>query len=262
MPGADAKQNCPRRALQPCKNPHDTDDMPRFLSAGLTQYELNNYTTKSPPYHVTEDDVSASLHRLFRGPYISGHQPVRGCGGVIAVLYEMHWKGLLRPSWERGIYLSITRVNTSSTTSLAYPISIEVQTASTAACTSAPLPEKSRAPKADAPRLSATTSRYPQHLVSPLPLHRSTRWRLLLVKGSRDTFWCLGAVTRTTTTANQFIVRFLDDPGPIRITLFPDRYNADKSVRCGAWCVQVHRNSSFGRRPHLRLPRRSLRLIK
>ena len=54
-------------------------------------------------------------------------------------------------------------------------------------------------------------------------------------------------MTRTTTTVNQFIVRFLDDPGPIQITLFSDRYNAGQSVRCGAWCVQVHRNSSFVR---------------
>ena len=32
---------------------------------------------------------------------ISSHRSVRGPGGAIAVLYETHWKGLLRPSWER-----------------------------------------------------------------------------------------------------------------------------------------------------------------
>ena len=32
---------------------------------------------------------------------ITGHQSVRGRGGVIAVLYKTHWAGLSKPSWER-----------------------------------------------------------------------------------------------------------------------------------------------------------------
>ena len=108
MPGANAKKRVSVARCKPCPNPDDADDMSRFLPAGLTQYVLNNYTTKSPPYHVTEDDVSDSLHRL-EVEKISGHQSVRGCGGVIAVLHETQWKGLLRPSWEREVGLHHSR---------------------------------------------------------------------------------------------------------------------------------------------------------
>ena len=55
---------------------------------------------KSPPYHVTQDDVSTPLQRL-EVEQITGHQPVRGRGGVIAVLYKTHWSGLSEPSLER-----------------------------------------------------------------------------------------------------------------------------------------------------------------
>ena len=100
LPGIDAKARVSVARCKPCDNPSDLDDMPRFLPAGLTQYVLNRHTTKSPPYHVTEDDVSAEVQRL-EVARIIGHQSVRGRGGVIAVLYEMHWRGLSRPSWER-----------------------------------------------------------------------------------------------------------------------------------------------------------------
>ena len=43
---------------KPCVNPYDSDDVPRQLPAGLTQYVLHAFATKSPPYHVTTDDVS------------------------------------------------------------------------------------------------------------------------------------------------------------------------------------------------------------
>ena len=58
MPGADAPCRVSVVRCKPCANPHDSSDLPRFLPAGLTSYVLNNYTSKSPPYHVTEDDVT------------------------------------------------------------------------------------------------------------------------------------------------------------------------------------------------------------
>ena len=69
---------------------------------------LNTYTIKSPPYHVTEDDVSVPSERL-EVEQITSHRSVRGRGGVIAVLYETHWKGLLQPSWEREMDLQHSR---------------------------------------------------------------------------------------------------------------------------------------------------------
>ena len=105
MPGADAKKRVSVARGKPCKEPHDTNDMQQcFLPAGLTQYVFHLYTTKSPPYHVTADDVTTALQRLVVEK-ISGHQSVRGRGGAIAVLYETHWKDVPRPSWERGMDL-------------------------------------------------------------------------------------------------------------------------------------------------------------
>ena len=68
-----------------CDNRYDSSDKPEYLPAGLIQYVLNNFSKKSPPYHVTQDDVSAPLERL-EVEKITGHQSLRGRGGVIAVL--------------------------------------------------------------------------------------------------------------------------------------------------------------------------------
>ena len=67
--------------------------MPKYLPAGLIQYVLNNFSKKFPPYHVTQDDVSTPLERP-KVERITGHQSVRGRGGVIAVMYETRWTGL------------------------------------------------------------------------------------------------------------------------------------------------------------------------
>ena len=40
---------------------------------------------------------------------ITGHQCVRGRDDAIAVLYETHWSGLLRPTWERELDLQAFR---------------------------------------------------------------------------------------------------------------------------------------------------------
>ena len=40
---------------------------------------------------------------------ITGHQCVRGRGGAIAVLYETHWNGILRPTWEPELDLQAFR---------------------------------------------------------------------------------------------------------------------------------------------------------
>ena len=89
LPGWDARR---RVAIECCKlfaNTHDSSDTSKYLPAGLTQYVLNNCSKKSPPYHVTQDDVSAPRQRLDVAK-ITGHQSVRGRGGVIALLYKTH----------------------------------------------------------------------------------------------------------------------------------------------------------------------------
>ena len=85
LPGSDARRRVATERCKPCANPHDSSDMQQYLPSGLTQYVLNIFPKKSPPYHVTQDDVLALVKRL-EVEKITGHQSVRGRGGAIAVL--------------------------------------------------------------------------------------------------------------------------------------------------------------------------------
>ena len=62
---------------------------------------------------------------------------------------------------------------------------------------------------------------------------------------AQDGLWWLGKISRHAPTPNTFIVRFLDDPGPVRIALSPSRYTTSQDAVRGSWCLQVHRSSSF-----------------
>ena len=108
LSGPAAKPRVTVARCKPCANPYDADDIPRHLPDGLTQYVLHAFATKSPPYHVTTDDVSTPPI-LIDVAKITGRQCVRGRGGVIAVLYETHWNGILRPTWEREMDLQAFR---------------------------------------------------------------------------------------------------------------------------------------------------------
>ena len=106
--GSDARRRVAIERCKPCADPHDCGDLPKYLPAGLTQYVLNNFSKKSPPYHITQDDVSTPLQRL-KVEQITGHRSVRGRGGVIAVVHKTHWAGLSEPSWEREMDLHLSR---------------------------------------------------------------------------------------------------------------------------------------------------------
>ena len=112
LPSSDARRHVTIECFKPCANPHDGNDMLKYLPAGLKkmQYVLNTFPKRSPPYHVTQDDVSVPLQRL-EVEKITGHQSVRGRGGVIAVLYKRHWVGLSEPSWERENDLQLSRTH-------------------------------------------------------------------------------------------------------------------------------------------------------
>ena len=99
-PGADVRRRVSNQRCKPCANDHDRGDMPTYLPAGLPQHVLHTISKNTPPHHATQDDVSTPFQRLEVGNII-GRQSIRGQGGDIAVMYETHRKGLLRPSWER-----------------------------------------------------------------------------------------------------------------------------------------------------------------
>ena len=89
---------------KPCANPYNTGDMPRHLSAGLTQHVLHACATKSPPHHVTTDDAPPPI--LIDGAKITGQQCVSDRGSAIPVLYETHWNEIVRPTLERELDIS------------------------------------------------------------------------------------------------------------------------------------------------------------
>ena len=63
-------------------NPHDRGDMPKYLPAGLTQYVLNNFSKKFPPYRVTQDDVSTPPWEREMDLQLSRHTILRYWAGT------------------------------------------------------------------------------------------------------------------------------------------------------------------------------------
>jgi hypothetical protein len=241
MPGTDAKRRVSVDRCKPCANPHDGDDMPRFLPAGLSQYVLNNYTSKSPPYHVTADDVSAPVHKM-TVEKITGHQSVRGRGGVIAVMYETHWTGLLRPSWEREMDLQHSRHQI-----LLYWAGNPNQHRQTNR-----LYRRMRgAAERELSRLKGGRTSSPGYDFVPRDVWARRFRDTVLPVGAhfwykaQDALWWLGKIAGHTPTPDVFIVRFLDDPGPVKIALSPSRYDTALAAVCGSWCLQLHRSSPF-----------------
>ena len=51
----------------------------------------------------------------------------------------------------------------------------------------------------------------------------------------------------STTEDKVYLVRFLDDPGPIKLPLPPARYATLTGAARGSWCLQVHIASAFPR---------------
>ena len=53
---------------------------------------------------------------------------------------------------------------------------------------------------------------------------------------ARDHHWWLGKISAHTTTVAQYIVRFLDDPGPVKLS--PSRYTTAIGAERDSWCLQ------------------------
>ena len=105
--------SCGHRALQTLRQPPRQRGHAQIPTGGADAARvLNNFSMKSPPYHVTQDDVSTPLQRL-EVEQITGHQSVRGRGGFIAVLYKTLRTGLSKPSWERVMDLHLSRPQSS-----------------------------------------------------------------------------------------------------------------------------------------------------
>jgi len=216
--------------------------LPRFLPAGLTPYVLNSYANKSPPYHVTENDVSTPVERL-EVERISGHQSVRGRGGTMAVLYQTHWKGLLRPSWERELDLQHSKLHI-----LRYWTGSPDQHRQTnrryrAMRIGAATRELARA-KGDRalPSGYSLVSRSTwdrRFAATPLPVGAFFWYK------TQDGLWWLGKISGPPLPSDYYVVRFLDDPGPVKLALPAVRYSTIATAVSGSWCLQVHSGSAL-----------------
>ena len=220
MPGAGARRRVSVQRCKPCANPHDRGDMPKYFPAGLTQYVLNNFSKKSPPYHATYD-VSTPLQRL-EVEKITGHQSARGRGGVIALMYETHWTGLSRPSWEREMDLQLSHDKV-----LRYWAGIPSQHRQTNR-----LYRRMRIGEAQRELSRSSGERFlaPGYsCVSHVDWLRRGCNSVLLngphfsCKGD-DGSWGLGKISATTSTDGVYLVQFLGQPGPIKLPLSQARY--------------------------------------
>ena len=62
-----------------------------------------------------------------------------------------------------------------------------------------------------------------------------------------DGLWWLEKTSARTTEDGVYLVRRLDDPGPIKLPLSPARYTTSTDAVRGSWCLQVHVANAFSR---------------
>ena len=235
LPGKDSKRRVSVARCKPCSNPHDTADIPRFLPAGLTRYVLNDNLLKSPPYHVTGEDVFSERLEVKQ---IVGHQTVRGRGGVLAVLYKTLWSGLSLPSWEREMDLQRFRRHI-----LQYWAGTPEQHRQTN--------RRYRAMRIGSALRELARLKGCRHLPSGYSLVSRSTWDSRFAATplpigaffwykAQDGLWWLGKISGPPSAPDSYVVRFLDEPGPVKIVLSPLRYTTTASAVPGSWCLQVH----------------------
>ena len=62
-----------------------------------------------------------------------------------------------------------------------------------------------------------------------------------------DGLWWLGKISASTTEDKVYLVRFLDDPGPIKLSLASASYTTSMGAVRRSWCLQLHIASAFPR---------------
>ena len=203
-------------------------------------------STKSPPLHVTLDDISPTPERL-EVEQITGHQLVRSRGGVLAALYETRWAGFLSPSWERERDLQHHRLHI-----LRYWTGTPSQHRHTN--------RLYRQMRIGAANHELSRSRGERFLSPGYCFVPRTLWlrsfssltlpaEVHLWYKARNGLWWLGKIANRapadTSSADSYIVRSLDDPGPIKINLLPSAYTTSRSAAQGSWCLQRHQTGGL-----------------
>ena len=237
LSGASAKPCVTVARCKPCANPYDADDIPRHLPACLTQHVLYDFATKSPPYHVTTDDVSTSPY-LIDVANITSHQCVRGRGGAIDVLYETHWNDILRPTSERELDLQAFRhlifAYWANGPDHHQPNIRQYQQLRMNAAAREIARAKGERHLPGSYRLVTNDVYRARFLSAPLPIGASIWYH------SFDVSWWLGKSEQPSNVLGRYVVRLLDNPGPALIVLPESAYNTALHTPCGSWCLQTH----------------------
>ena len=176
---------------------------------------------------------------------ITRHQSIRGRGGVIAVMYKTQWTGLSGPSWEPEMDLQLFRHEI-----LRYWAGTPNQHRQTNR-----LYRLMRIGAAQRELSGNNGERFLAHGYGCVPRAEwlSRYSTTVLPNGAHfwykgdDGLWWLGKISASTTTKGVYLVRFLDDPGPIKLPLPPARYTTSTGAVRGSWCLQVHLASAFAR---------------
>ena len=155
----------------------------------------------------------------------------------MSVLYETHWKGFLRPSCQREADLSHARQHI-----LEY-------------WAGAPLQIRQanrgyRHMRVGAAQRELARDKGARFLPPGYSYGNHQTW----ARRFRDTiphvgayfwykgqvrFWWLGKNSAHIPTPGQYVVRFLDDPGPVKLALSSARYTTALGAVRGSWCLQV-----------------------
>ena len=64
---------------------------------------------------------------------------------------------------------------------------------------------------------------------------------------ANDGLWWLGKISARTSIGGEYLVRFLDDPGPIKLPLSLAHYTTSTGGVQGSWCLQLGPGTSPAR---------------
>ena len=210
----------------------------------LTTYVLTASVAKSPPYQVTLDDVTPPPVRL-EFEQITGHQLVRGRGGVITVLYATNWTGLLSSSLERELDLQHFRRH----------ILLYWSGNPTLHRQKNRLYRQIRIGAAHRELVRSKGQQFiaPSYTLVPRDLWLRSFSNSTLPSGAHvwyiacDGLLWLGKVAHRMppdvssrppqgpSSGSSYIVKFLDDPGPIKIDVQTARYTSAQNAVSGSW---------------------------
>ena len=62
---------------------------------------------------------------------------------------------------------------------------------------------------------------------------------------SKDSRWWLGVIHTVGSDHEPSVVRFFDDPGPVKIVLRPDLYSTDAAAARSSWCLQRRKSGGI-----------------